>query len=324
MRSRKLKSDVNYIYCRKCKEEKTEDKFYSATDTFLVSNGFFSICKSCCGEIFKNKLNSETDIKKAIYQTCKILNVAYIPDAIDSAILQLESKKEDGKEGNIDSLWGIYKSKIGQFFRVSKSISQTFEPSIGNEFNKEDEQIIIEQEGEDFSLYLNRTWGKGLSIEDYEFLESELANWKQSHKCDTYSELKLMILICHSQLDIRKAREEGGDTKTLIKSYQELIKTSNLSPAQADMTQAGKANETYGMWIKDIENLTPAEYWKDNKIFADVDGLKKYFDDYFLRSIRNFITGSRDFIVTEDLSPSEEEDAETLDNPVSYEIKEED
>jgi len=238
------------------------------------------------------------DFRKAVYQTCKILNIAYIDDAIDSAKVHLETT---GESGIIDfqSGFGVYKAKLGNYFRVVKDTPQTFEVHVGTVFNDVDSKIIKESEGEEYSEYLQTTWGKGLTIDDYNFLESQLNEWKSKHKCDTTSELVLMQEICQFQLSLRKAREQGLDTKTLVKGLQDIIKTANLSPAQANMLGANKGSEAFGNWIKDIEQLEPAEWWdKNRELFVDIDNIAQYFEDFIVRPIRNFLTRSKDFIIT--------------------------
>lgn len=299
-KSRRLPTDTVYIRCRKCGQEKTTQSFYSALDEFLDTNGYMSVCKECCADIYNTMLNVELDVRKATFKTCKILNIAYIDDCVDSAILQIDnSQDKEKKQIGMDSMFGVYKSKLGNYFRQVKDIPRTFESYSGAvKFNEEDAKLIEEAQGEDFSKYLKNTWGSGLSIEDYNFLEASLGEWKRTHKCETNSELILMQEICHTQLQVRKARESGQDTKTLVKALQDIIKTANLSPAQANMSGASKGNEIFGMWIKDIEQLEPAEWWDKNRDpFIDVDNISQYFEDFIVRPIKNFLTRSKDFNV---------------------------
>lgn len=298
IKSRKRKGDKIEVYCRKCKQYKSETNFYTALDTNLDSNGFMSVCKDCCSTIFVSAFNVEMDIKKATFVTCKTLNMAYVTESIDAAIAQVDTNSNGG-DLRVDSFFGVYKAKLGNYFRFYKDVPQTFETyGLELKFNEKDEAQILEEEGIDFSKYLKTTWGSGLSIEDYNFLESSIGEWKRTHKCETNSELVLMQEICHLQLAVRKAREQSLDTKVLVKSLQELIKTANLSPAQANMANASRGNEVFGMWIKDIEQLEPAEWWNENRdLFKDVDNLSQYFEDFITRPIKNFITRSRDFVI---------------------------
>lgn len=47
---------------------------FFATDLELDRNGYFSICKSCCQEIYTDYYN-EKDIARALLRTCRKLNV---------------------------------------------------------------------------------------------------------------------------------------------------------------------------------------------------------------------------------------------------------
>ena len=78
------------------------------------------------------------------------------------------------------------------------------------------------------------------------------------------------------------------------------MKSLAISPNIANTANANKSTEAFGLWIKDIEELTPAEWHDKHELFKDMDNLNQYFEDYFVRPIRNFITGSRDFNVQED------------------------
>jgi len=298
-RQSRKKSTGESVYCRKCQSTLPKHKFYSALDTVLDANGLMSVCKDCCTNIFVSNLNTEVDVFKAVYNTCKILNIAYVPQAIDSALLQLDSKKEEGMEINFEAVFGTYKSKLANYLRIYPDQSPIFEGNTGNvEFNEDDAALIREREGEEFAQYLKNTWGNNLSIEEYNFLEDSLDKWKATHKCDTNAELVLMQEICQVQLKIRNARENGDDTKALLKLLQDVIKTANLSPAQADMTNASKGNEVFGMWIKDIEELEPAEWWDSRRdALWDLDNISQYFEDFVTRPIKNFLTRTRDFVV---------------------------
>lgn len=291
-------------YCRVCQLILPISKFYQATDTFLDKNGYMSVCKDCCNSIFEHKLSQENDnVHKALSFICKELNVAYIEKAVESAILQINNRTEDSSKPDYSKAFGVYKSKLANYSKTHGDIvSLTYEHATPTPVTKEEQEQIEEAislaEGEEFKKYLVGAWGSGLSIDDYNFLENALNEWKTTHKCDTNSELILMREICHLQLAVRKAREDDKDTKTLVRSLQDLIKTANLSPAQAGLSAAGKGNEVFGMWIKDIEQLEPAEWWDENRdLFKDVDNLSLYWDNHITRAIKNFITRSRDFVM---------------------------
>ena len=55
------------------------------------------------------------------------------------------------------------------------------------------------------------------------------------------------------------------------------------------------SSKIFGVWLKDIEQYRPAEYFEDKKLYEDYDGIMEYFNKFVLRPMRNLLTGSRDF-----------------------------
>jgi hypothetical protein len=58
---------------------------------------------------------------------------------------------------------------------------------------------------------------------------------------------------------------------------------------------SGKNLDTFGNWVKEIEQFRPAEFFKDKNMYKDVDNVEEYADRHITRPLKNFITGSRDF-----------------------------
>lgn len=285
-------------HCRKCMLDKAPTHFYVATDLFLDSSGFMSICKNCINIIYHDFFETEKSLERTILRMCRMLNVKYDEGAINAAKMHIETLAEKGTE--TESVFGIYKNKLisVQKTRISEkgkdSRDLTFEEPSGEVLS-----TIPEKEVDDAEYY-EKSWGKGsnLGTEDYEFLEEEFSKWKNTIKCDTQAEEVLVREICHKQNEVRKARIEGRSVDNLVKSLQEIMKTSALTPALQNAASSGKNYESFGMWIKDIEQKTPAEWFADQKKFHDMDGIEEDKKD-ILRSIGNFITGSRDFNTTE-------------------------
>lgn len=164
----------------------------------------------------------------------------------------------------------------------------------------EEKESLGEGHEEILDSYI-KEWGKGFTLEQYEYLEYELNNCKKTLKCDTWSEDTLLKEICIKKLEIRDKRERKEDTKDDIKELQGLMKTCAVDPAKTSLANSSKALDAFGVWIKDIEEKSPAEWYKDKKKFKDIDGIDDYLKKYVMRPIKNFITGSRDFNVDKDV-----------------------
>jgi hypothetical protein len=286
---------VEKIYCRKCREHKRPSEFFNSVDD-LDSNGYFSICKSCCNTLYDNYFRVEHSIAKAILRTCRKINLMFDEGCVESTEIHLKTMSDNGKP--TDNIIGIYKSKLIQ------SQKSNFHNSDG-EFDLTFHEIGISLppnnplEMTDENYDLSQIWGDDLEFEDYQYLEKEFAEWQKTHRCDTKAEKTLIREICHKMLEIRKTRKETKGTVPahLTKELQDLMKTASLDPSKSSAANSGNAKETYSNFIKMIEENEPADFYKDKKLYKDFDGIDFYFRKYVTRPLKNFITQSRDFNV---------------------------
>jgi hypothetical protein len=126
-----------------------------------------------------------------------------------------------------------------------------------------------------------------------------LADWKRSYSCQNKAEEFFMKQICLKSLELEKVRTEGKNPDSILKGMQDLLKNAALTPAQQTASSSGKGMETWGMFIKTIEETTPAEFYKDKQRFADFDNIGSYIQKYVVRPLKNFVTGSRDFNIVD-------------------------
>lgn len=282
------------VYCRKCMLFKPESSFYSATDIFLDSNGLMSVCKDCINEIYNNFYASEKNMETVILQLCRMLNIKFDLAAIEATKTQIETYAEKGT--NVEAIFGTYKSKLTVANRSGKIGDKD---PVDLTFYEPNSEIIEElntlEDGKDLD-YFQEAWGKGqdLNMNDYLYLEGEYAKLIRTTKCDTYPEELYLRQICFVLNDIRKSRETGKSVDADIKIFQNMMKDGALRPADISEKNSGKSSDAFGSWIKDIETMTPAEWYDNQEKFHDMEGMEEDLDD-IKRSMKNFITGSRDF-----------------------------
>jgi len=298
---RELKSWV----CRgKCLSRHPLKDFYIATDPIdAMGTGRMSVCRFCVNDLYHTYLSSEKSFEKAIYRTCKDLNVLYEPTAVEVTRQYVDGIEAKG--GIAKNVFGVYRKNLnatGVGFGFSSVDNLSF-----RENTKYDAPPLDPTEyGDDVVEKLVSFWGEGMEPEDYSFLERELSRFKKTHKCDTAAEESLLREICFCTLDIRKMRQEGKSVSNGVKMLQELMKTASVDPAKTSIAGAGKSQDTFSSFIKTIEENEPAEYYKDKKLFKDFDNIEWYFEKYVSRPLKNFITLSRDFNVDDDSEDDEE------------------
>jgi hypothetical protein len=286
-------------YCRICMKFKPASAFYEATNPSIDKNGLISICKDHCNELYDEYFDKYKSMEKALYLTCQDLDVIFNKECLQQAQSHIESLIDKGK--NIDKIFGYYKSKLGSIGKNNARLeSLRFKDSdtlIDSQNNDVTSEGFNEEIEEDLILF----WGKGFNLDDIIFLETELSSWKQTHKCDNQAELTLLKEICIKILDIRKSRERKENVGTLQKELQDLFKTCSVDPAKANAASAGKSQDSFGVWIKDIEQFRPAEWYEQQEKYVDMDGFKPYLKNYISRPIENFLTGVRNFFVDDDI-----------------------
>ena len=293
---------VNKNYCRFCQCNKAASKFYDAVDTYLDKNGKMSICIDCINEIFDKNFALNNDVSKTILVLCRMLNVAYLDSAVQAAILHVAKLVE--KTGNMTGVFGIYKSKLTSFAGLNQTSVLTITEPSTHVSDVNYEEVDEHQDAE----YLKQFWGENMSLDDYAYLERELDDWEKTHKHDSKAEITLLKEICLQQLVIRKERQLEHSLVAPLKLLQDLMKTANVDPAKASLNDSGKSQDTFSGFVKMIEENEPADYYKDKGLFKDYDNIEWYFDKYVRRPLKNFVTGSRDFDVTEDNDDTGDDD----------------
>jgi len=301
-------------YCRKCMKSLPEDNFYQAMDGGLVdSNTKFSVCKNCVQDIFDIVYKELNSMEKTVHRLCQIFNIKFTNEALDATKSHIQTMLENGK--NVKAIFSIYLMKLTA---TKKSMNK----GGVNDFQYEDVGTIFTEKQIDTSsvpmpMEIVKFWGNDLNRGDIEYLETEYANFKNTHSADTYAEIVLLKQVCTTMLDIKKARLAQDPTDKLVKELQELMKNLKISPYTAKANDMNSGADTYGQWIVDIERYEPAEWLKSDprgQIYRDVGNTEEYFQKYIVRPLKNFIQGSRDFNTDENEEMEKEFDDGEINN----------
>jgi len=297
------------VYCRKCMQLKGSNNFYTAVDKLLDSNGYMSVCKDCCNDVFNANFASTKNLRVAILNTCRALNIAFSENAVNGVQSRIEKLTKFPT-----NVWGFYKQALAGSGNVQGADFNvmTFVEPMSSQENVVSQHDYDDSGDVDAMKYFEQEWGMGLELSDYEWLEAKFEKWKSTHKCDTTAEEGLLKRIVWNEFDTMKARLNGDPTTNLDKQYESLIKTANVDPQKA--SSGSKSQETFSNFIKMIEENEPAEvYGEERDAFKDWQNIGWYFKNYVVRAIKNFMTGSRDFNI-EALTEDSEED-EIFDSP---------
>jgi hypothetical protein len=288
--------EITSSHCRRCMNDLPPAKFYTAVDFDLDKNGLLSICRDCIGEMFDLTLSVEHSIEKTVLVICRKLNIKFSQEAINSTIAHMDTLKERGTKDT--PFMGIYFSKLHATNRTSNrmgdaSLDLTYQDAVqitvSNNNPLHDDEF---EEARDLKMF----WGTE-DKQDIEFLENELASFKQTHRADTYAEIVLLKEVCYKLLEINKSRRSNTSTDSSLKQLMDVMKNLAISPNQANAASAGKGADCFGVWLKEISELRPEEWYEDQSIYKDVDNIEEYNERIFISSMRAFTTGNREFTI---------------------------
>jgi len=244
------------------------------------------------GKKLKEKIEECASLQKTINSYNKQNLV--LESGADNAAKKL-SEYAEKKEKELSELSEKYEADIKSLKnRISELLIQLEDEKNSNKIVAV--EIQPEEKKEEIPEEYIKEWGEGLSLKDYEFMVDEIADWKNKHEITKKAEDLLLHKIVRLELKIRNIEKIDGDTSEELKALQTLIKTANFIERKSiNANIVGGEKDTFGEWIKDIEDHAPAEWYKNQKKFKDIEGITPYLNKHVTRSLKNFITGSRDF-----------------------------
>lgn len=295
--TKKLKVNAESSYCRRCQKVLGLYQFYKTTNPMIDKNGYLSVCKECCNELYEHYFALYNQIDIALEYVCRDLDVRFTEDALTHTLAHIEKIMARGSEPN--RIFGYYKSKLESTVQANIQID-SFRYHDSDRFQEEGWQ---DMEAFEITPEMRKFWGKHLSSEDVEFLETEKPHWFDRYKCDTRGEEILYKQICFQILDITRAREKGEDAKKIkdmLDTLQKLMDSANVKPKDANALMDAENIDSFGIRIRDIELYDPAEYFEDKNLYRDFSKMEPYFRNWVLRPLKNLLKGTRDFEIEEE------------------------
>lgn len=281
----------------KCKGMQKESEFYSSRSPLAyypvelkkATSGKIHYCKTCVQKIFEYEFNKSNNMQKAVYYTCQRLDIPFIVDLFDEAILKSKGSTvaevtQVGKKlmGEYIARLNTNKAKYGT--KIDFSCSDTVLSEIDTSL---EEKAKTKKELERFQL----DWGLQ-EDEDYSFLEYRYSVYTDGKEI-TPAQETLYRQLCLVELSKRRkwtAKELTKDEQAMILTLMEKLKISNFNE-QKDKSEIDKILEKQ---IWEIENTEPCEL-VDKEEYKDFLDIGKNWGKHILRAIRNLIAGTKDY-----------------------------
>jgi hypothetical protein len=277
---------VNKLTCTACGTDKNPTDFYVSNSPFHKHTNKLHVCKDCFWDFVGDDTNK---LKLAL----RMIDKPFLINLLNSSIE--EAEKSDKNTNPVKNY--MKNVSMPQYknltwddsdfdgFKSSKSISNK-KQSLDD---IEDETIELDKEDIKF---MKSFWGKGYELDDLIWLQSEYEDWTNRYECDSKGMETLIQEICKQQLDINTRRANGEKVDQQLKTFQDLLGSSNLKPVQETGANAVE-QESFGTLIKKFERDKPIP--EPDPIWKDVDGIGKYIRTFFFGHMAKAIGAENKF-----------------------------
>lgn len=282
-----MSSTSEKYVCPRCKKAYTSRTGFFKTYSILYNtDGYVPVCKTCLMNLYDYFLRIYDSKEKAMQRLCMAFDI-YYSDALFASC-----------KGEGDTIVSDYIRKLN----INQYKNKTFENTLldgfsFNVFQKEakKKKLQIEKEKEEKPIHEDdvEKWGAGFDGVDYEILNNHYKYLKDANpNCDSNQEIFINDL-CYTKMMQTKASKENrvDDYKKLTESYIKTFQQAGLKTVQ----DTNNSEEfTFAVNGEIIERTCPAEFYKNQKLYRDFDGLSDYIKRNFLRPIKNLMTGTKD------------------------------
>lgn len=277
---------VDYKQCNRCGGFKPQTSFYvNYSDS---TGGYSCICKECCDRLFRQYLQLYS-CKESLMVMCQKLDTVVVEPILSKYVKRysLPKGKEEVAQG---AFFGNFISENNMYVRTHEIPQQDScfcrTNLHGEPFRRIEAAQILPQiyndvttPQDDIGGYentgtykpirdLKRKWGN-FDTDDLYWLEDKYDEWYDRCEIDGLSREKLVIQLCHEELDIFKSREKKINVKDKIKNFQTLMKEADLTPKRQTMAASESQFQSFGTLIKTAEQHGPIIV--RNEKFEDVD-----------------------------------------------------
>lgn len=264
----------------------------TSSPVFEGNNGFTSLCSACTIRYYDYMVEFfNGDEQKALDRLCSMLDLYYSDE------IALSSRKSSTETSLIKSYLSRVNMKQYSDKTYLDTIKERASQVVGNYHDIEDIESKKPEGERIVTPQVVERWGLGYTPDEYAQLEAHYKMLRdQIPEDDAYKEVLIKDMCCTKVLQSRAIVNNDMDKyEKLQRSYQTTAKEANLQVKKKDEATSLNSDEAcWGCFVRDIEQYTPADLYKQQKLFEDVDGVKGYIERFIVRPFKNFITGSSD------------------------------
>lgn len=256
---------------------------------FAANDGRLTVCKTCFSTYYEQLVEFfGGNEEKAIVRMAQIADWYYH----DKILAMTERTSSDASRAL------MYGSKIHLTF--VKKMGTTYLDTVKDQANAyidSFEDLSEKQERDEVGITKAQfaRWGPGFEESEYRFLDDHYKSLKETIDTNDVVQDTLAKDLCEIKLQQLRARNRNDveSFQRLTKLYQDTLRTANIKVKKTDADTANDNQACWGVFIRNVEQYTPADIYQDKSLFADVDGIKEYLERFVLRPVKNFLLGTR-------------------------------
>ena len=288
-----MPKSVEERVCCTCGETLNSSKYYKSYSEFYIDS-FLPICKDCFSHKFGEYAKTYKSNKMAMQRMCMTFDIYFNEDIFDSC------------DTNDETVVGNYFRKLN----MKQNRGKTFENTIsegafdlsgdrkkvkGKRVAYVDEYDNVQEEPADEKIDPKdiEKWGIGYDSIDYDTLNAHFKYLKNANpNCDSNQEI-FVTNLCYIYMKQMKSLREG-DTKSFTDLAALYMKTFKEAGLKTVKDTSESKDFIAGVSIATIEKYTPAEFYKDQKLYKDFDGIGEIIKRFFTRPLKNLQFGTNE------------------------------
>lgn len=276
-------------YCFRCGREYTKQlgNFSKTRSPMWAQNdGFLPVCNQCTRELYEHYFETFNSKEAALRRLCMKFDVFWA-DSVYKMTLGGAVRDNPFKEY-------VSKSNLQQVRGTS------YDDTLDNEAIENGDLILAKEQihdavqaGEiDLSTDDLDRWGPGYTAEEYAAMNRHYQELTQNEKKLDFLKEKAVRDLCMINIQTTRAlmKNDNKGYSDLLQLYQKTAAWAHLKIAAEIDTSA----DTWGVWLANIEEYTPAEYYADKTKYRDFFGIGDYLKRFIYRPLKNWLTGSKE------------------------------
>ncbi len=287
--------------CCQCGESYDLSKMFNKSYSALyTATERLPICRNCLNSLYHLYKAQYHSPKLAMKRICMAFDLYYS----DSILEKCDTDNE--------AIVGNYIRQLNMKQHKGKTFDNTLQE--GFVFDDDDLPLterVVEEPDDGIDPKDIEKWGDGFKAEDYKTLNDHYRLLKASNPQANADNQEIFIMdLCYIKMQQVKAVRENkpSDYGTLAKQYRD---TFSLAGLRTVKETDDHNNDCWGEWMYRIEHFTPAEYYKNKKLFRDADGIGDYIKRFVQRPLKNLMCGTNERDKEYYVKDDEEEDDDT-------------